>query len=115
MIKPFSVLEEAKQTANFLLKLKAEASCVGKPILLLPRPAIPVTPLARPFTSRLAPQVKIKFGTLTTRPGLDPSVDCRDKKSCPISPLVAVFMMGLSTAWPQIFSPEQESALAREH
>ena len=99
MMTPFSLelVEELKQRANFLLKLKAAANCVGKAILLLPRPAMPVTPLARPLTSNVAPQVKIKLGTLTTLPGLDPSVDCRDTTSWPMSPCVEVLMMGFPT------------------
>jgi hypothetical protein len=45
---PFAGAGDVKQIANFLLKLKAEANCEGNAILVLPSPAIPTTPLARP-------------------------------------------------------------------
>jgi hypothetical protein len=93
---PLDLVEELKQMANFLWKLKAAENWEGSEILVLPRPAIPLTPLARPFRRNVAPQVKANLGTETTLPGLDPSVDWMETTSWASSPLVAVRVTVLS-------------------
>ena len=60
--------EGFKQMANFLVKLKEAANCEGSETFVLPRPAIPFTPLARPSKRKLGAQVKIKLEMDTTLP-----------------------------------------------
>ena len=83
---PFEVVEEDKQRANFLGKLKAAENWRGSETAVLPRPAMPLTPLARPSKRRVGAQVKRNLGIETTLPGLDPSVDCMERMSLEKSP-----------------------------
>ena len=96
------VVEELKQMANFLWKLKAVENCEGTEILVLPRPAIPFTPLARPFKRNVEPQVKMKLDTETTLPGFNPFVDWIETTSWASSPPVAVCVTVLSGNWEHV-------------
>lgn len=96
------MVDADKQIANFLAKLKVDENCEGREILVLPNPAIPWTPFARPCNKKVGPQVKRKLGTETTRPGFEPSVEGSCTTSEASSPPVAVLVMGLSGVRPQV-------------
>lgn len=51
-----------------------------------PSPAIPATPIARPFKREVGAQVKGKPVTETNMPGLEPSVDWMEITSWERSP-----------------------------
>ena len=87
-ITPGNLVEPLRQTANFLLKLKAAENWDGREIPFRPNPAIPVTPPARPSRRNVDPQTKRKFGTVTGLVGLNPSVEETETISEASSPLV---------------------------
>ena len=55
---------------------------------ILPRPAIPLAPLARPSKRKVGAQLERNFGIETTLPGLEPSVDCMERMSSENSPSI---------------------------
>lgn len=85
---PGDLVEPLKQTANFRLKLNAAANCEGREIPVLPNPAIPVTPPARPSRRNVDPQTKRKLGTDTALVGIKPLVEETETTSEATSPLV---------------------------
>ena len=90
---PGDLVEPLKHTANFRLKLKAAENCDGREIPVLPNPAIPDTPPARPSRRKVGPQTKRKLGIETALVGLKPLVEETERTSEVTSPLVESWMM----------------------
>ncbi|POO02259.1 hypothetical protein TorRG33x02_020430 [Trema orientale] len=111
MTTPLDVVEEDKQRANFLGMLKAAENWRGSEIAIRPRPAMPLTPLARPSKRKVGAQVKRNFGSETTLRGLDPSVDCKDRMSWEKSPPDPRSITVLTGNSAQILGPTAQALL----
>ena len=90
---PFVFGFEGKQIANLRRKPppKADASWVGRPTGFLPRPSIPLAPLAKSITSMSVAHEKMKSRTEFSGPGFEPSVDWSEILSMATSPNKSIF------------------------
>ena len=90
---PGNPVEPLKHMVNFRLKLKAAANWDGRDILVLPNPAIPVTPPARPSRRKVELQMNRKLGTERALVELKPLVEETETRSEVTSPPEDSWMM----------------------